>query len=435
MACWGLKLIVGGRRRSMSDLKGDYDHALTLLTLDADEAEKILLRIATTDGVSEDHEKVRENSIYQLGSLYAKQGKVEAIIALLKAITPFFAIIPKARTAKIVRTLLDNVGEVQGARETEISLCLEWIEWTKKEKRSFLRQRLESKLASLYMANRQFTQSLEIITRLLSEVKKLDDKAMLVEIHLLESRCHHALKNLPKAKAGLTAARTSANAIYVPPLLQAEIDVLAGTLHAEEKDYKTAYSYFYEGFENNMAMSKDQAAILCLKYMLMCKIMTNNSDDVQNIITSKAGSKYTGRQVDAMKAIAAAHTARSLGQFEQALADYTDELKDDVVVHSHLAGLYETLLEQNLTRLLEPYSRVQIERIAELIKLERVRVEAKLSQMILDHKLQGVLDQGSGCIIIHEDRQLHKVYSSTIGTLSNMNNVVDCLFTKSLKLN
>lgn len=435
MACWGLKLILGGRRRSMSDLKGDYDHALTLLTLDADEAEKILLRIATTDDVSEDHEKVRENSIYQLGSLYAKQGKVEAIIALLKAITPFFAIIPKARTAKIVRTLLDNVGEVQGARETEISLCLEWIEWTKKEKRSFLRQRLESKLASLYMANRQFTQSLEIITRLLSEVKKLDDKAMLVEIHLLESRCHHALKNLPKAKAGLTAARTSANAIYVPPLLQAEIDVLAGTLHAEEKDYKTAYSYFYEGFENNMAMSKDQAAILCLKYMLMCKVMTNNSDDVQNIITSKAGSKYTGRQVDAMKAIAAAHTARSLGQFEQALADYTDELKDDVVVHSHLAGLYETLLEQNLTRLLEPYSRVQIERIAELIKLERVQVEAKLSQMILDHKLHGVLDQGSGCIIIHEDRQLHKVYSSTIGTLSNMNNVVDCLFTKSLKLN
>lgn len=120
----------------------------------------------------------------------------------------------------------------------------------------------------------QFKPALTLIDTLLTELRRLDDKMILTEVHLLESRVYRGIGNLAKSKAALTSARTAANSIYCPPQLQASLDLQSGILHAEDKDYKTAYSYFYEAFEN-LSSQDDPGALGALKYMLLCKVMLN----------------------------------------------------------------------------------------------------------------------------------------------------------------
>jgi hypothetical protein len=53
-------------------------------------------------------------------------------------------------------------------------------------------------LAALLLQLKCGQEAVGIVNNLLRELKKLDDKQMLVEVHLVESRIHHSLLNIPK---------------------------------------------------------------------------------------------------------------------------------------------------------------------------------------------------------------------------------------------
>merc|ERR1712096_458570 len=169
-------------------------------------------------------------------------------------------------------------------------------------------------------------------------------------------------------------------------------------------------------------------AILALKYMLLCKIMTNNPDDVHSILSGKLALTYAGSDVEAMRAIANSHKERSLSSFQKHLEDYKEELQNDPLIHNHLNELYDTMLQQNLCRIIEPFSSVEISHVAKLIKLDVQIVEKKLSQMILDAKFNGILDQGNGLLILFPDPPKEQTYKASLETIDNIGKVVDTLY-------
>jgi len=349
----------------------EFQRAQSLLSTDREASIDILHSIVKRDIQENDEEavQVKEQSILELGSLLAKTGQAAELGGLLKYVRPFLNSISKAKAARLVRSLLDLFLDMEAATGQEVELCLECIEWAKSEKRTFLRQALEARLVSLYFDTKRYQEALHL-----------------------------------------------------------------GIIHAaEEKDWKTAYSYFYEAFEGYDSIDSPKA-ITSLKYMLLCKIMLNTPEDVQALVSGKLALRYAGRQTEALKCVAQASKNRSLADFEKALTDYRAELRDDPIISTHLAKLYDNLLEQNLIRVIEPFSRVQIEHISSLIKLSKADVERKLSQMILDKKFHGILDQGEGVLIIFDEPPVDKTYEAALETIQNMSKVVDSLYNKAKKL-
>lgn len=110
---------------------------------------------------------------------------------------------------------------------------------------------------------------------------------------------------------------------------------------------------------------------------------------------------------------------------------------EDAFVQSHLAALYDNLLESNILYLTLPYSRVQISFISSKIGLSPHDIEVKLSQMILDKILDAIIDHNSECLIIVQKKEGEKV-DSNFGLIQNcfknMDGVIESLVLKSKRI-
>ena len=255
-----------------------YQRAIDLRETNKEHATEMLGKIVKEElvqPVNDEAIKIKEQAIMEYGNMLSDQKRANELANLIKLVRPILMLFSKAKAAKVVRALVDNFLDMEAGTGREVELCKECIQWAKDEKRTFLRQALEARLISLYFDTKKYQEALNLGSVLLRELKKLDDKALLVEVQLLESKVYHALSNLPKARAALTSGRTTANGIYCPPKLQAALDQQSGILHAaDERDFKTAYSYFYEAFEGYDSVDSPKA-VVSLKYMLLCKIMLN----------------------------------------------------------------------------------------------------------------------------------------------------------------
>lgn len=434
----------------------EYDDAIDELEINNQNSIDTLLSIIKTPAKNEGEKvqkaRMKEEAIYVLVKQYINKVDYASIQALFVTIRPFFDEVSKPRSAKIIRTIIDMVidcGKIDYAQL--VVLIQEAIQWATEEKRAFVRQRLQAKLAQVLALSLQYREAILTIRKLMKEIKKIDDKPLIVDLQLVESEMYFKLKNYPKSRGALTLARATATGFYCPPATTAQIEMRAGMLSCREKDYPTAESYFHEAVDNFLVVNRVDDAIVAFKYMLFCKILNNQAGEVVATINQRTGNETAGaaattssksniainndtanriltnKHIISMEQLSIVYQTKQYHALDRLFNKYPEELLQDTLINDQLETLRDNLLENSIKKIIASYTRMDIKYLSQLLDLSVDVVESKLSQLILDDKISAQLDHNFGDLIILEKFQPDALFKQCEETLGEMNVVVDKL--------
>lgn len=111
----------------------------------------ISYKFQSEDDITEENIKAKEQACYKLAHIFVQLSLFDELVDLTKQILPLYMDLPKSKVAKIIRTLFDMAVRFPGKGRNGplIELSNHVIEWCTKESRSFLRMKIENKLAEL----------------------------------------------------------------------------------------------------------------------------------------------------------------------------------------------------------------------------------------------------------------------------------------------
>ncbi|GBE58681.1 26S proteasome regulatory protein subunit N6 [Babesia ovata] len=506
-----------------------------------------------------------EDVLYVIVYHLIETKQTDAMLGALVRNEAFFCVLPQAKTAKLVRSVLERLSQEVKDLDVLYKVFSIYRGWCESKKRTFLGLRLDLKIAILLLLRRNYSAALSTLDRLQQEVKALEDKPLLLDIYLVQAKACLLVRNVVRMKIALSNAKNIASNINTPTYVNAEIDLLSGLVCLSEKDYGTAYSYFFEAYEGfhmavggthsvlfpNLARAKAKAKVLgelttdtvapalvsnaavslmvgegelyschptisdispvfftfynlteykrgaeagntgsdlpavdacgshylqyygmlnldlaakgldsaeqmhfesveepldigmlariderklvqALKYLLLTVVITGRNDEMIPLLAAKNKQKFVNHvECKMIQRISTCYKNSSLVEFEKLLTEFKQVILMDPVLQQEIHRLYEALLERNITRILQPYSNVQIDFVANKLCLPQQKIEKKLAEMILDGKLRGTIDQGQANLVIYEEEEHETFYEDVNKTVGHMTTVIDTLYEKA----
>ena len=176
----------------------------------------------------------------------------------------------------------------------------------------------------------------------------------------------------------------------------------------DERNYKIAFSYFLEAMEGFTIDKKCEFACISLRYLILSKIISKNQNEIEMLFKNKNAAPYSNDNlVKLLIEIGQCCTDRNLRRYLSLMENNRQILESDEFLFSHLGYLYDILLENNILKIIESYSVVYLELISKNLNFEVEIIEEKIRKMILDGKINGILNHSDMSLILYNNINAH----------------------------
>jgi COP9 signalosome complex subunit 2 len=240
-----------------------------------------------------------------------------------------------------------------------------------------------------------------------SETSSADDQtkgSLLLELYAIEIQMYSDLKETRKLKEIYNASMRVRNAIPHPRIMGV-IRECGGKMWMMEKAWDKASTDLFESFRQYDESGSPQR-IQVLKYLVLTYMLMGS--DINPFDSQETKPYKNDQQIMAMTALVAAYQDRDVKQAERILKANAATITSDPFIRFFIDDLLRTLRTNYIVDMIKPYTRLNLDYLADTLSLSQREVESLVVSLILDGRIKGKIDQVKGYIVLdrfHSDEK------------------------------
>jgi COP9 signalosome complex subunit 2 len=308
-----------------------------------------------------------------------------------------------------------NTVSTAAAAQTELALKLygKALAAMKAAKNENLWSKTSLKLAQKMFDKGLHSKQLDKILAELEESCKLPDgsenpkkASLLLDVYALQIQLHMERKDRKKTKElsekGFALAKNN------PGILNSKLAIfhfVGGKLHMEQHNYKEAYAAFFEAF-NFFEESYFRLKIPCLKYIVVATMLMLG--EISPFADAQAKTLQNNPEIKPMADLLNAYQHNEINRVEKILKDNKTVIMGDPFIEQFIKNILREIRTKVLLELIRPYTRVAVPFIAKQLNITAAEVQELLVFLILDHKVNGNIDQVNQLLILRGELESAK---------------------------
>ena len=192
----------------------------------------------------------------------------------------------------------------------------------------------------------------------------------------------------------------SLNSVVNDPRVIAIIKETGGKIYMSEKNWAKALDEMFESFKNYQESGNTRAKTV-LKYVILASILSGS--EINYAETREAKVYMEDPQIIAIMLLRSAFEKNDINQIQKILNSKDSHILDDPFINQYLDDLLRNIRLNVLIARVKPYKSVSLSFLAKELNVSIEDICGLLSELILEEKIKGEIDQPNGFLEMSQD--------------------------------